>query len=148
MNLEKKTSVSVWKHACMWQTRLKAHNGVNRRGFIQCVRVAMHYYSESSSTSGATVRLLTHGVRKRGRAQSSSPRPLPSGLLAVNFMTYLRFEITCLASYVCLLCRSNLIPKMPFKMNFLTGTCAEAEEIICEQTYITEFSIFWRFQRL
>lgn len=150
MNLEKETRLSAWNHVCVWQTRLKAHHCVNRR-LIQCVRVAaVHYCSDSSSTSGK-VQLLTLDVHKRGRAQSASPQPQPNGLRALNFMTYLRFEITRLASYVCLPCRSHLIPKMPFKMNLckniLSGNCSEAEEIICVQSPLSTLPCS-AFQRL
>lgn len=113
MKLENETCLSAWKHACIWQTRLKAHHCVNRGGLIQCVRVAaVHYCNESSSTSGKCLRMVC--IREE---EHKAPLPRPNPMDYMHFMTYLGFEITRLASYVCLLCRSHLIPKMPFKMN-------------------------------
>lgn len=112
MKLENETCLSAWKHACICQTRLKAHHCVNRGGLIQCVCVAaVHYCNESSGKCNGS-RMVC--IREE---EHKAPRPGPNPMDNMHFMTYMGFEITRLASYACLLCRSHLIPKMPFKMN-------------------------------
>lgn len=80
--LEKEAWLSAWKHVCVCvlQTRLKAHRCVNKGRLI--------------SVCACGRRTLLHWVIIYIWRNN--------GLLALNFMTYFRFEISWVASYVCL----------------------------------------------